>query len=114
MKKILLISIMGLLLTSCDRNEELVCGVNDPITELGWLSELVSKAETDTTGNYIGSIYLGNYRGKTVFVSDMAMGSGAIAYYFFYCDGSNLIFSETESPLDVDIYKDKILYTNLP
>ncbi len=114
MKKIFLISIIGLLLFSCNKNEAHVCGVEDPIAQLDWLSEIVTKAETDTTGNYKGSIYLGNYKDKTIIVCDMAMGSGAIMYHFFNCDGSNIIFVEPESPLAVKIYKNEILYTNLP
>lgn len=97
-------------LISCDKENKLVCNVKDPITELEWLSEIVSKTENDTTGNYTGTIYLETYKDSQVFYIDMAIGSGGLAGHWFNCDGSKLNI-EIENP-PVATHKN-ILYTNI-
>lgn len=97
MKKIFFISIIGLLLFSCDKNEPKFCDVEDPIAELGWLNEIVTKANNDTTGNYQGSIYAEEYKNQHVIYVDMALGSGGVAGYWFNCNGSSLSI-ETDKP----------------
>lgn len=64
----------------------------------GWVcSGICTKAENDKTGNYIGTIWLIKYKGKDIFVTDMALGSGGIANYFFDCSGNHLIWRNGES-----------------
>ena len=58
---------------------------------------MITKAENDKTGNYIGTIWLIKYKGKDIFVTDMALGSGGIANYFFDCSGNHLIWRNGES-----------------
>jgi hypothetical protein len=95
------IFILFLLLTSCNSNEtengEIVaCGVHQPQENLPWLKELIVKAETDRTGQCLGSIWLVRYRGQDIFVTNMGFGSGGIAYWFLDCSGNHLIRKNEE------------------
>lgn len=62
------------------------CGYDDPLNQLEWLNELANKSLDDKTGNYIGSIWLITYENSDIIVTDMALGSGGIAFYFFDCN----------------------------
>ncbi|MDR1335768.1 MAG: hypothetical protein LBK22_02940 [Tannerella sp.] len=64
------------------------CG-DRPQENLPWLKELIEKAKTDKTGNYLGSIWLEHYKGKDIFVTNMMLGSGGIANWFFDCSGAH-------------------------
>lgn len=63
MKKILYTIIIVFCLFSCDKewdNEEKIfsaCGINNPKENIEWLANLIKKAETDKSGNYIGTIW---------------------------------------------------------
>ncbi|NOY96574.1 MAG: hypothetical protein GXO81_09395 [Chlorobi bacterium] len=63
------------------------CGKEDPLNQLGWLNELANKSLNDKSGNYIGNIWIVSYEGSDIIVTDMALGSGGILYYFFDCNG---------------------------
>lgn len=63
------------------------CGYDDPLNQLEWLNELANKSFDDKTGNYIGSIWIITYENSDIIVTDMALGSGGIAFYFFDCNG---------------------------
>jgi len=83
--------------TEAIENARVVCGKK----KMEWLSELISKAEEDKNkklhgGNYIGSIFTTEHKGKTIFVVDMAMGSGGLAYRMFDCEGKQVKFSNPE------------------
>ncbi|MDR2117957.1 MAG: hypothetical protein LBP25_00265 [Tannerellaceae bacterium] len=65
------------------------CGADNPAENLPWLKELIEKAETDRTGHYRGTVWLVSYKGKNIFVTDMMLGSGGIAYWFFNCAGNH-------------------------
>ncbi len=73
----------------CEKKPDLkiVCGVENPAENLAWLADLISKAENDNTGNYIGHIWIKAYNGKDYIITDMAMGTGGIMYYCFNCQG---------------------------
>ncbi len=93
MKKLLMIMMLFLFL-SCDKDvnftENYICGCKAAKEELPWLKELINKANTDTTGNYKGTIWFLNYQGQDMFVTDMMMGSGGILYYYFDCKGDKI------------------------
>lgn len=72
-----------------DRSEEIQ-------SEYPWLKELIQKAETDKTGNYVGFIWLEQYEGKDYFVTNMMLGSGGIAYWIFDTSGKHFAHNETE------------------
>ena len=92
MKKLMLILILAGFL-SCEQtniySKVSACGVDEPQKNLPWLVELIQKAQSDKTGNYLGEIWLEKYEGNDIFVTNMAMGSGGIAYYFFDCQGKS-------------------------
>jgi hypothetical protein len=73
------------------------CGVTQPQKNLSWLAELIAKAKTDNTGNYRGLIWLEQYKGQDVFVTNMSLGSGGIAYHVFDCQGSPLTIESAET-----------------
>jgi len=99
------------LLSSCSKDndaEVLACGLRDPIKELNWLSELVQKADADTTGHYFGTIYLERVDDKDAFFVEMAMGSGAIMGGMYNCEGNKIEFDPSR------LKRDRIIYSNLP
>ncbi len=110
MKKILLISLIAVQIISCNKENKLICNVEDPINELEWLNEIVSKAENDTTGNYQGDIYLETHNSNQVIFVDMSMDSGGLAGYWFNCDGSTLSIDKENPPIAT---KKNKLYTNI-
>jgi hypothetical protein len=72
------------------------CGVHQPQRNLPWLSELIRKAETDSTGNYRGTVWLVQYEGRDIFVTNMMLGSGGVANWFFDCSGNHFIHRDGE------------------
>lgn len=114
-KYALVLLIINCFLFSCEKNKSyynenmFACGVSNPQKNIRWLKELIEKAEVDKTGNYLGTIWLEKYAGEDVFVIDMALGSGGVAYYCYDCKGTSFV---PQSPLEMK--KDKLIYTNLP
>lgn len=64
-------------------------------------------AETDTTGNYFGSIYLEQYLGDDIIFVQMPMGSGGIYGYWYNCDGTQIVFEDTT----IFPKRDKLIYS---
>jgi hypothetical protein len=78
-------------------NENIIaCGVTNPGKNLAWLASIIEKAQEDTTGNYLGVIWLENYNGQDVFVTNMMLGSGGLAYHIFDCQGNPLYIDNSE------------------
>lgn len=104
---ILISYLLSFFLFSCQNKDKIeipaidenikACGIKQPQKNLPWLKELIKKAETDKTGNYLGTIWLIRYKERDIFVTDMALGSGGIANYFFDCSGNHLIWRRGES-----------------
>ena len=121
MKKLMfIVTVTFILLLSCDKNSPTanICGCEKPQKNLPWLKELISKAEIDQTGNYKGTIWFLNYKSRDMFVTNMMMGSGGILYYFFDCDGKNIIWKEDDEE-DLYLFSEKlktatVIYTNTP
>ena len=79
------------------------CGVRNPAKNLPWLAELIEKAEYDKIappyepgddyrpGHYLGQIWLGKFKGQDIFRTNMMLGSGGIAFWYFDCSGNHLI-----------------------
>jgi hypothetical protein len=118
MKYLLILSIC-LSLVSCaeqDKKEKIditACGVANPQEKLEWLVEIIDKAKTDyNTGNYLGTIWLEKYEGKDFFVTDMALGSGGIAYWVFDCNGNLVTFENSEKFFN-GLKRNIILYSNI-
>lgn len=119
MKKLFTIVVFFLFL-SCNKNVSPIayCGCENPQENILWLKELIHKAETDNTGNYKGTIWLLNYKGQDMFVTDMMMGSGGILYYFFDCSGNKIVWNTTKneelSSFTQELKSAKVIYTNVP
>jgi hypothetical protein len=111
--KLMILLVLILFLTCTENKEEkTVCGVKDPLKDLPWLNEIITLSKSDTTGFYIGTIWLTEYHGQELFVTDMSLGSGAIAYAVFNCNGDIVPID------DLDFYnslsEDDIIYSNMP
>lgn len=114
----LIFLMLGLIIISCNKDKTKdfkiipACSVDNPTTDLDWLSEIISKAETDKTGNYLGNIWIKNYNGNDYIISDMMMGSGGVAFHCFNCQG------EIEVVDDLEFYNslsdDNLVYSNIP
>ena len=99
---------------SCNDNKDEItaCGVHDPINDLPWLNEIVTLANDDDTGFYIGTIWLTSYEGQELFVTNMSLGSGGIMYWVFDCNGEHAPVEDIEfynSLCDCDI-----IFSNMP
>ena len=106
-----------LFLLSCkqeiEEKETSACGVDNPAKNLLWLAELIEKAENDKAGHYMGQIWLESYKGKDVFVTDMMLGSGGIAYWFFDCSGNHFLVEDVDIQSFVSNMKlDVIIYSS--
>jgi hypothetical protein len=73
-----------------DGNDIVACGVRQPQKNLPWLKAWIEKAETDQTLNCLGTIWLVQYKGQDLFVTNMMLGSGGIMYWFLDCSGNHL------------------------
>jgi len=94
--KLLLFLAIAFFFLSCEKEEDThikplkeisACGYDDPLNQLEWLNKLANKSLDNKTGNYIGSIWIITYEDSDIIVTDMALGSGGIMYYFFDCNG---------------------------
>lgn len=129
MKTLFVILIVFAFCSGCNNKTEIenkinsgICGVNDPSKDLPWLKDIINKAEQDKSyktyqGNYMGKIYLETYKGNSVLLCDMAMGSGGIGGYVFQCDGTKEEFNN--DPKEVESFfssvkKTIIIYSNVP
>jgi hypothetical protein len=118
MKHTILSLLFCFLLLSCDRNKTAVddeitaCGVSQPQKKLEWLVKLIDKANTDITGNYIGTIWLEEYNNQDFFVTNMGIGSGGLAYHVFDCTGNPVIIEDTEDFIQ-HLKKNIVLYSNI-
>lgn len=65
-----------------------------PQENLPWLKDLIKKADNDKTGNYIGCIWLENYKGRDFFITNMMLGSGGTMYWVFDCLGNHIAYSK--------------------
>lgn len=118
MKRVLSIIAIMLFFFSCEKNIEnkevnSACGINNPQKNIEWLSKLIDKAKSDKTGNYMGTIWLEKYKGDDIFVTNMALGSGGVAYYFFDCQGKSFIPESFPESIP-DMKFNKIVYSNVP
>jgi hypothetical protein len=109
--KNLFIYLFCLLLLSCSKNKGVAaCGCDDVRKELPWLKGLINKAETDTTltqANYWGCIWLEKHDGQDIFVTNMMLGSGGVAYWIFDCFGNHFLPYD-----DFKIKKNVVVYSN--
>jgi hypothetical protein len=64
------------------------------LENLQWLEKLIDLSKNDKTGNYYGRIWLDNFKGKEIFVTNMMLGSGGVMYYFFDNSGASLIVKD--------------------
>ncbi len=81
-------------------NDISACGKADPINELDWLNDLAYQALHDRTGNYLGNIWIISYNNSDIIVTNMALGSGGIMYYYFNCEGNKC--PDLLTGLDID------------
>lgn len=79
---------LGLPASEAIAKAQSICGQD----EMDWLAEIIHKAEEDKNemkhkGNYIGWISSTEFEGSTLFVVNMALGSGGLAFRLFDCNG---------------------------
>ena len=103
MKRVILIVISalfcGAIFTSCDsksdlKDDEVIILSDGRTLQLGtlqWLKKLIDLSKTDETGHYWGCIWLENYNGQDIFVTNMMLGSGGIMYWYFDSKGNHFI-----------------------
>jgi len=92
----------GVIMTSCNSKSELddngVITLSNGRTlkseNFQWLEHLIDLSKSDKTGNYWGCIWLENFKGQDIFVTNMMFGSGGVMYYFFDRSGASLIVKD--------------------
>ena len=97
------------------QNPQIVCcGKENPQQNLPWLRDLIKKANSDETLNYLGTIWLEEYKGEYIFVTDMKMGSGGLYYHFFDCSGKDIASEIEDSFLEgLSTRLNVIIYSNI-
>jgi len=65
------------------------CGIEDIGNNLPWLNDIITASIDDKTGNYLGKIWCKEYNGQDYIITNMALGSGGIAYHTFNCAGES-------------------------
>ena len=89
----------GVSFTGCDSNSEsesdevikLSNGRTLHLDNLQWLKKLIDLSKNDKDGTYWGNIWLENFKGQDIFVTNMMLGSGGVLYYFFDSSGATII-----------------------
>ncbi|MDR2147862.1 MAG: hypothetical protein LBE91_15525 [Tannerella sp.] len=106
MKRVILTIIFslfcGIVFISCDsptepQNDEVITlsdGRTLNLKNYEWLKELINKSKTDKTSQLFGCIWLENYSGKEIFVTNMGLGSGGILNWFFDSSGNHFVYKE--------------------
>lgn len=103
-----------LIFQSCVKDSDLItaCGVKNPIKDIEWLADLISTAKNDTTGNYIGNIWITTFENKDYIITDMAMGAGGRIFHCYNCQG------EIDNIPDFEFYNklsdEDIVFSNVP
>ena len=129
MKNLYILTIMlciGLMSCNSNRTDEDVqtgvqnpqvvcCGVENPQNNLPWLKDLIKKANSDETLQYRGTIWLENYKGEDIIVTDMIMGDFGLYYHIFDCSGKYLFLKiETEelNTFSANMKLNVVIYSN--
>ena len=94
--------ICGVMFISCNsksefENDEVITLSNERtlhLEKLQWLKDLIDLSKTDKTGHYLGCIWLENYKGQDIFVTNMMLGSGGVMYWYFDSSGNHFISRE--------------------
>jgi len=64
------------------------------LEDFQWLKNLIELSKNDKTGNYWGCIWLENFKGHDIFVTNMMLGSGGVLYWFFDSSGNHFVHSD--------------------
>ncbi len=81
--------------SSCSQKEcpkETVCNVNNPLTDLSWLKELVNSYNDDVKAGYKRhiQIYQCSYKNGTGFLVDDCVGCSDPSFVLYNCEGLTL------------------------
>lgn len=87
------------------------CGVNDIGNNLSWLNNIIENSKNDQTGNYFGRIWFKKFNNQDLIITDMALGSGGLAYHVFDCTGQNIVIED--SNLYSSLTEHDILWTKI-
>jgi hypothetical protein len=81
--------------------DDMNCGCEQPLENLPWLKELIKKSKSNNADaiHYQGTIWLVKHKGQDIFVTDMMLGSGGVANWFFDCSGRHYT-KEENCPAD--------------
>ena len=105
--------IFALIFIGCEESDlTSPCGVKNPIKDIEWLSDLVETAKNDTTGEYIGNIWITTFETKDYIISDMAMGAGGRIFRCYNCSGE--IDNVSDYAFFSTLSDDDIVYSNVP
>lgn len=88
------------------------CGIQSPQQNLPWLADIIKKANA-YEDQYLGTIWLENYQGNDIIVTDMGLGSGGLMYHIFDCSGKYLFLQMESGELySIPMKFDVVLYSN--
>jgi hypothetical protein len=88
------------------------CGVLRPHENIPWIVEMIEKGEAEfhTQHMYYGTIWLTQYKGQDVFVTDMILFNST-AYQIFDCDGNRVSIDFEDVPMFFHLYNLHLRYT---
>ena len=75
--------------SDCDDGSDPICGVCNPVENLGWLRDKIAEAKNDAQGDMI-TFYTGKYENQTVFVQGMCCAACMWVPVVWTCDGRQL------------------------
>lgn len=67
MKKLLFV-LLAVIVFSCSDDQDPSCNVDNVVTDLPWLADLLSEEENHFIGQSYSILYTGTYKSKTVFL----------------------------------------------
>lgn len=108
-------------LVSCDKDEKEdrpnICGVENPLTDLEWLKDLIQTYEENAENGHKVRIYQSTYgNNQTCFIIEPCSGCPDAGYNVVLCDGTNLCYGgtlvepNTCEGLNIDYENQKLIY----
>jgi len=75
-----LCAVILLVITSCEENDDHICGTVDPVNELEWISDLTRQVD-ESCGSVSMSLFQATYRRRTVFYLQITDPLASVVFY---------------------------------
>jgi hypothetical protein len=93
-------------------DDTVTAGMEQLRKELPWFAELIEKAQMDTSGEYVGNIWLEKYNGKEIFVTNMRIEDPLRNVFHYFDRAGNSVEVEDSELLNMKF--NTVVYSNDP